>query len=93
MSRNVLMKSFASLLETRDAFAMTVARNADDFEGSMDDSERTSFISYLNGLILCVLSIGCLFVDSLVFGCLFVFLSLYCVPFPPALWPAGLARG
>ena len=87
------MKSFASLLDTRDAFAMTVARNADDLEGSIADSDRISFMSYLNGLILCVLSIDCLFVDSLVFGCLLFFFSLNCPALPPMFCPADLLRG
>ncbi len=67
-SRKVLTNSFASLVETLDAFAMTDARNADALAGSMEDAERTSFMSYLKGLILWVLSMDCLLVDSLVLG-------------------------
>ena len=39
-SRKVLTKSFASLVETRDAFAMTLARNDEAFAGSIVEASR-----------------------------------------------------
>ncbi len=72
-SRNVLANSFAALVEMRDAFAMTEARNDDALEGSILDADRISFMSYLNGASLWVLSIDCFFVDSLVLTGLFFF--------------------
>lgn len=60
-SKNVLTYSFASLVDTLDAFAITDARKADDLAGSIADAERTSFISYLKGASFWVLSIACLF--------------------------------
>lgn len=65
--------SLASLVETLEAFAMTVARNEDALAGSMDDESRIWFMSYLKGLMRCVFSIDCLFVDSLVLWGLFFF--------------------
>ena len=58
-SRYVLVKSFASLVERRDAFAISEARNADAFASSICDAERISFISYLNGASLWVFSMDC----------------------------------
>ena len=67
-SRNVFMKSFASLVETREALAITDASRDDALAGSSDDAPSTSFISYLNGASLCVFSMDCLFVLSFVLG-------------------------
>lgn len=39
-SRKVLTKSLASLVETRDAFAMTLARNDEAFAGSIVEASR-----------------------------------------------------
>ena len=58
----------ASLVETREALAITDASRDDAFAGSMDDADNTSFMSYLNGAILCVFSMDCLFVLSFVLG-------------------------
>ncbi len=60
------MNSFASFVETREALAITDARNDEAFAGSMDEASRISFMSYLKGLMRWVLSIGWRLVDSLV---------------------------
>lgn len=72
-STNVLTKSLASLVDVREALAMTLARNADALLGSIVDSARIWFISYLKGLMRWVFSIACLRVDSFVLTCLFFF--------------------
>lgn len=45
--------------------AITDARNDAAMDGSMEDVDSTSFMSYLNGLSLLVLSIVCLWVAAL----------------------------
>lgn len=65
-SWNVLTNSLASLVETREALAMTEARNDEALAGSMAEASRIWFMSYLKGLMRCVFSIACLLVDSLV---------------------------
>jgi hypothetical protein len=52
-------------VDTLDAFATTDAKNDDATDASMDVDDKISFISYLNGAILLVLSIDCLLDDSL----------------------------
>ena len=47
---------------------MSDARNADAFASSICDADRISFMSYLNGASLWVLSIDCFLVASFVFG-------------------------
>ena len=66
-SRNVFTYSLASLVDVLDAFATTDARNDDATDASIVDDDSISFISYLNGAILLVLSIDCFFEDSLRF--------------------------
>jgi hypothetical protein len=62
---NVFAYSFASLVDTLDAFATIDAKNDDAIDASMDVAANISFMSYLNGAILFVLSIDCFFDDSL----------------------------
>ena len=64
---NVLAYSFASLVDTLDAFATIDARKDDATDSSMEDDANISFISYLNGAVLLVLSIDCRRDDSLFF--------------------------
>ena len=56
-STNVFANSFASFVETREDFATIDAKNDDATDASIDDDDRISFRSYLNGAILFVLSI------------------------------------
>jgi len=70
-STNVFANSFASFVETREAFATIDAKNDDATDASIDDDDRISFRSYLNGAILFVLSIDWRLDDSLRFTLFF----------------------